>query len=353
MSRAMRRAGQKVVALFCVALSLNLNLMIAGCTQTGVLGGVPNLVRIPLTQDHPISRALRDTNFDGAIFFDALPKQESFRLVYLRDGRDFSGTYSFTGSEMLLNDLRLEADGRWVEIRFNDRKQIVAISSSDGTNWTRDKDDGARAVADVAPGVDGYIEANADILVAAEEIDLAMGRLPAIRDDLASFGVTTPVTTTGQTPATTPAKGSADKPAVLKAALVVAAAVYSPTALVLRGMFDLLILAALVPRTIAHRVDGTWNVTNGENLLEVVISHGRIVSMVEQPGGQSLEIVRSEIDDASKDRIVWEVVANVPGQDVEVEFTFDMVEVANGQLMGTLTTIGNALGRVSIDMTRQ
>lgn len=342
----------KLQALFCVALTLQLQFLTAGCGQGGLLG-LPGagVYQIQLTADHPMTTALKGSAFQGAKLMEILPQAQTFRLIFSDSTRQVSGRYSFANGEFTITQFSIKRDGQSATMSLDETRRVTSISSSDGTAWVREFPAGSAKASSSALNSDNpYVIANADLVEMAERVD-AQGGVPGTGGQTGSDGGTTQ-TGGGGVGGLTPKGGNLDAIDGASFVLAIMAAIWAPLAGILQPLLALFTFATLLEGSVLFRFDGNWRASNASSNLIVTINHGKITRLVDESSQQELTVVRSEIDDVSGSRVIWKVNAQVLGQATDVEFTFDVQEVANGTLEGTLTALGNAFARVAVTMTR-
>lgn len=342
----------KFQALFCVALTLQLQFLTVGCGQGGLLG-LPGagVYQIQLTADHPMTTALKGSAFQGAKLMEILPQSQTFRLIFSDSSRQVSGRYSFANGEFTITQFTIKHDGRSATMSLDEARRVTSISSSDGTAWVREFPAGSAKASSAALNSDNpYMIANADLVELAERVD-GQGGVPGTGGQTGPTGGTTQPGS-GGVGGLTPKGGNLDAIDGASFVLAVMAAIWAPLVGILQPLLALFTFATLIEGSVLFRFDGNWRASNASSNLIVTINHGKITRLVDESSQQELTVVRSEIDDVSGNRVIWKVNAQVLGQATDVEFTFDVQEVANGTLEGTLTALGNAFARVAVTMTR-
>ena len=337
-------------AVFCTILMLHLQILVPGCGQVGLLG-LPGAgaYQIPLTADHPLTRALQGSAFQGARIMEVMPQAQSFRLIFSDTGRQVSGNYAFVGGEFTITQFTFKQSGKSATITFDENRRVTSISSSDGAAWARAEN--AKLIGLSSSSENPYIVANADLVEIARQVD-AQGGIGSSTGSGSGGISTSPGGSTGGTPGLTPKGDSADTIDRASFILAVIAAIWAPLAGILQPLLTLFTVATLLEGSVLFRFDGNWRASNANSNLIVTINHGKISRLVDESSQQELTVLRSEIDSVSGNRVVWKVNARVLGQSADVEFTFDVQEVANGTLEGTLTALGSSFARVAVTMTR-
>lgn len=345
----------KAQAVICSLLVLNMQFLASGCGQAGLLG-LPGAgtYQIPLTADHPLTKALQGSAFQGAKLMEIMPEAQAFRLVFPGSTRQVSGNYSFSGGQFVITQFTFKQDGRSATLNFDASRKVTSIASSDGIAWARLGGSNAKSTADLSSPDNPYAIANADLVEFAREMD-AQGGTNSLPGQGNSGGSTSQPGNGGNeggVPGLTPKNGNLDAIDGASFILAVIAAIWAPLAGILQPLLTLFTVASLLEGSVLFRFDGNWRASNATSNLIVTINHGKISRLIDESSQQELGVVRSEIDDVSGNRVVWKVNAQVLGQATDVEFTFDVQEVANGTLEGTLTALGNSFARVAVTMTR-
>jgi hypothetical protein len=302
--------------------------------------------RTALSPDDELNQALRESNFSGAKYIDVNPSQQAFRLIFPDSTRIISGTYEFTGTEFTIKQFHLEADGESVTMDLNTFKQVVAIKTSKGDSWVRSDDTVMKENASREAGVNGYLAANEDLLELARIIDEENGYVGSggSGGSEGTGGVTSPVIEKETT--------HSGLSTGVRAVLTMLAVLWAPLFGVLQPLVAIFTTGVIIDTVMTTRYDGQWTATSGQSNLLINISAGRITQIVETAGNQEFTLLDSRMTTNSEGRVVWEVLAQVPGQDIDVEFTFDMMEVDKNNLDGTLTALSSEVARVPMTMTR-
>lgn len=337
MLRAFKRFLFKAQACLCILLVLHTQFFIAGCGP-GFSLFPTGMFLIPLEASHPIVTALEGSSLAGPTALEVTPGTRQFRLIY-SDARELSGSYMMNGDSITLADFNFSVYGEGAKLEFNRAKQIAAISVHGGPSWSRPADDNSRIAGADNGSTNPYIAANQDILELAASLDQASQN-------------------GGTPPATPPAGGgpikgaTASATSTLNSILAVLAAIWLPIATILQPLAQLFTVAFVLDNSFGLRFDGTWRAVNSTSNLIVTVSGGKITRLVDDASRQELDIVSTRLADRSGNRITWVVNARVLGQATTVEFTFDVEELTNGSLEGTLTALGNTFARVPVTMSR-
>ncbi|QDV92486.1 hypothetical protein RAS2_36050 [Phycisphaerae bacterium RAS2] len=339
MLRAFKRISFKAQACLCVMLVLHSQFFIAGCGP-GISLLPTGMFVIPLDANHPLVASLEGTALSGPTAIEVTPGSRQFRLIY-SDARELSGSYMMNGDSITLADFNFSVYGEGAKLEFNSAKQIASISVHGGPTWARPADDNGRVVAADGSSTNPYMAANQDIL-----------ELAATLDQAAQNGGTPPATppTTG---GSNPIKGAtASATSTLSSILAVLTAIWLPIASILQPLAQLFTFAFVLDNSFGLRFDGTWKAVNSTSNLIVTVAGGKITKLVDDASRQELDVVNTRLADRSGNRITWVVNAQVLGQATTVEFTFDVEELTDGSLEGTLTALGNTFARVPVTMSR-
>lgn len=184
----------KTKAVLCLLLTANLSIWGLGCGQVGysLLGEVV----IPLTADHELTEALKGSEFEGATAVAVNPGTQTFRLIFPDSERELSGTYinKQTGAE--LTSVTLATPTQTATLQLGPGQRVTQITSTLGSTWARpaewDQAASTYAAAPAAPSApsapsapaaareissdaSGYLEANAQLLELARQLDEQRG----------------------------------------------------------------------------------------------------------------------------------------------------------------------------------
>ncbi len=339
MLRAFKRFSFKTQACLCVMLVLHSQLFIAGCGPGFSLLPTGMFI-IPLDANHPLVASLEGTALSGPTAIEVTPGTRQFRLIY-SDARELSGSYMMNGDAITLADFSFSVYGEGAKLEFNSAKQIASISVHGGPTWSRPADDNGRIAGADNGSANPYMAANQDILELAASLDQA-----------AQNGGTPPATPPGSG-GSNPIKGAtASATSTLSSILAVLTAIWLPIASILQPLAQLFTFAFVLDNSFGLRFDGTWKAANSTSNLIVTVAGGKITKLVDDASRQELDIVNTRLADRSGNRITWVVNAQVLGQATTVEFTFDVEELTDGSLEGTLTALGNTFARVPVTMSR-
>lgn len=168
----------KAKALLGVALVFNL-VVVTGCGQSALF--LPESTEtLELSADHPLAQQLADTPFDGATAIQVDRSTKSFRLVYPDTNTQLSGKFATTEEgQAYVSSFTIGQGGQVVTLKINSRKEITDIDTSAGARWQRVSTAAPAApTAPRAPGakamasdIDAYLDANADLIAMAQQID--------------------------------------------------------------------------------------------------------------------------------------------------------------------------------------
>ena len=168
--RISRLVSQRVKAVLCVGLIVNLNLMAVGCGQPGLMALTDGVLRLALDADHPISQALRGSDYAGATAVEVNPAEGTFHLVFPDDAREMSGRFVVEGGKPRVTEFLLGLDGRTNTFSFDTLKQITHIGNSLGQTWDRPAEWTAAAASEDNT-VEAFKAANAQLIELASQID--------------------------------------------------------------------------------------------------------------------------------------------------------------------------------------
>jgi len=192
----MKRNCQEIIfkakAVLGVLLTANLCLWGLGCGQVGYSLLGERIIQ--LTEDHPLTAALKGSDFEGATALAVNPGTQTFRLIFPNGQRQLSGSYTNTQAQVELTSITLITAAQSATLQFGAGQRVVQIASTTGSTWTRpiewDQATGNFATAPKAPTAPGapstpgaargisanaYTEANAQLLDLARELDVESG----------------------------------------------------------------------------------------------------------------------------------------------------------------------------------
>ncbi|MEK6643305.1 MAG: hypothetical protein AABZ08_05300 [Planctomycetota bacterium] len=345
MSRSFNLVVFKSKAVLCLVLTLTCQVMLPGCGLNGIslLSGAEQL-RVSLPADHPLRQALEGSPF-RATAIDIFPTTQQFSLVLVDKTQKLSGKYAFVDGQFTIAEFFVINRGKSATLIMDGNKRVSRMITSDGSEWKLPVGS-ERIDAPTVDGVDAYLQANTMLLDVAQRMD----------DEIAAGAVTpTPqpvpiVSLPAADPTTPKATASYDDP--LRAALLVISGIWFPLIGILPALLALFSVSAVLQSALVLRFDGTWMANNANSELQVSISGGKIIRLVDPSSGQEIGITDSKLESVSGNRVVWTVDTNILGQGTPVNFEFDVKELANGSLEGTLTTLGANLARVPLTMAR-
>lgn len=338
MSTSFNRLVFRAKAVLCLVLLMTATFHLSGCA-TAPGGLLPaDQLRIPLTNNDALSEALAGSPFAGASALDIFPVRQEFSLVMPDDSKVLSGKYAFSDGQFTITEVFAQNAGRSGTLTMDVTKQVNRIATSDGLEWKLDNS-AARTAPQSAAGLDAYLQANAALLLAAKEMDAQAGT-----------NAPSASTVTANPISTSPKPSAALNP--LFGVLYTIAIIWYP----IIGFFDTLLtvftVSTILQSSLVGRFDGTWNASNAGNQLRVTISGGKITRIIDSASGQQLNILDNQSAIVEGNNVTFTADANVLGQSTPVTFEFDVQEMSNGSLVGSLTTLGNTFARVPVTLTR-
>lgn len=192
----MKRDYQAIIfrakAVLCLLLTANVCIWGLGCGQVGysMLGEVV----IQLTEDHPLTSALKGSEFEGATAIVVNPGMQTFRLIFPDEQRGLSGTYVNAPTAVELTSITLTTAQQTATLQLGTGQRVTQIVSTIGSTWWRpaewDQTTGNYATAPKAPAAtgapsapsaakeittDAYAAANAELLGLAQQLDAENG----------------------------------------------------------------------------------------------------------------------------------------------------------------------------------
>jgi hypothetical protein len=343
MSAEFKRVVHRAKAVLCLILMLQAQLMInGGCGTSGGLLSPAQQLRIPLPSSHPLSQALSGSPFAGATALNVYPTSQRFDLELRDPTKQLSGKYAYRDGEFAITEFYTQNRGRSATLWIDESKRVSRIATSDGVDWKL-SDVSARTDGDASAtvGVDAYLEANVALLEVARQLD---------EEFAASGEAPTSIATAGST--STDDKTTASLSDPLRIALVLIAGIWYPIAGIVTQLVTIFTVSTVLQSALVLRFDGTWSATNASSELIVTVSGGKITRLVDSSSGQQLDITDTQLTSVNGNQIVWTVDASVLGQTPTVTFEFDVQELSDGSLKGTLTTLGSSFARVPVTMTR-
>ncbi len=342
----------KMKSVLCMLLMLYGPVVLTGCGNNPLGPGVPIAqLQIPISPDGSLSQALAGTSFQGAVAIAIMPASQQFRLIFRDDVRQVSGFYALKNGEFTLTGFSFKnADGS-ASVRLDSERKVESITTSGGESWERLAQDLASArttVTSTDPSANPYMAANADLIQFAASMDQSTA-VPTPSSSTSSGALTSlgALQATGKANNADSSEGGG-----LRIVLSVIAAIWAPLAGILTPLLAFFTVASIIEKSMVLRFDGTWTATNASSNLLVTIDGGKITKLVDADSSQELTVVDSRLDRLEGNHVVWNVTANVLGQPTNVDFTFDVQELSNGSLEGTLTALGSTFARVAVTMTR-
>ena len=175
----------KTKAVLCVLLVLNLHAWIAGCTgPAGIAAPLTGILRIELSADHALTKALNNSVLIGAEAFEIDPVRKSFRIIFAEENREVTGTYAVIDGAFTITKFTFGRLGRSVTMSLDLSKRVRTIVTDDGFAWQRPAN--WPLVGPSSDGVEGYVEANAQLLDIAKGVD--QGQTPNPGNDTTNPG---------------------------------------------------------------------------------------------------------------------------------------------------------------------
>lgn len=151
-------------------LVLNLHVWIAGCTgPAGIAAPLAGILRIELSPDHALNKALNNSVLIGAEAFEIDPVRKSFRVIFAEENRNVTGTYAVINGAFTITQFTFGRFGRSVTMSLDLSKRVRTIVTDDGFVWQRPAN--WSLIEPSSDGVEGYVEANAQLLDVAKGVD--------------------------------------------------------------------------------------------------------------------------------------------------------------------------------------
>jgi len=342
-SRLNRLIFQGKVTL-CLILMVQMQFLMGGC---GIGAGslLPaDQLRIPINFGDEMNLALRNTPFSSATAIDVFPSQQNFSLVIPDSTRKLSGKYAFRDNAFTITEFFVQNANRSATIMMDDFKHVSRITTSNGLDWKLPPDTSKSNVASAisATGLDAYLQANSVLLDVAKQLDV----------ESATAAGASPTSAVGSTsPATTEPKSSAAlSPAV--GVLYVIATIWYPIIGILDTLVTVFTVSTLLQSSLIGRFDGTWQASNASSDLIVTIAGGKITKIVDPSSGQQFDVTNADPATVDGNRVTFSADATVLGQDTPVTFEFEVQEMSNGSLAGSLSVFGDTFARVPVTMVR-
>jgi hypothetical protein len=167
-----------------IVLVMNLNLVVGCGGLAGLLPGAT--VRVPVGSNQELVDALAGTPFANATAIDVNQVTKTFRMVFADGTQQMSGSFVENNGELFVTQFAVTQGNQTVYLVLNLDKEITDISSAHGATWQRSpstqaprapKAPTAPGARTVAAGAQDYVDANADLVALAEELD-AQGATP-------------------------------------------------------------------------------------------------------------------------------------------------------------------------------
>ncbi|MFQ5411387.1 MAG: hypothetical protein ACE5EC_03795, partial [Phycisphaerae bacterium] len=171
---------QRLKSLLCVTLVLNVHVWLGGCAGwMDPLAPSGEMIRIDLTPDHPISRALAGSAMAGATAVEINPAAQSLHFVYPNAHQKIDAHYSINHGEFVIQEFSFGRQGRSVDMTLDAAKRVTTVRTDDGFLWTRPAKWQSKAAS--SSGVQGYLNANIELMKVAREDDQSRGITPPDR----------------------------------------------------------------------------------------------------------------------------------------------------------------------------
>lgn len=160
------RPLRSIASALCVVLVFNLVVLTPGCgTRFDWRGPTAGKVSIALTPDHPISRALSGTGFEGAESLEADMEAGTFRLVFPDDSRTITGRFVRSGDSWEMTEFSFGTSSGAAKMSLDaSSHQVTMIETTQGDIWTPSKVSDAPSRAVSGDRVDSYVQSNTELL---------------------------------------------------------------------------------------------------------------------------------------------------------------------------------------------
>jgi len=157
-------------AVLCVLLVVNLHVWLGACTgPSEPTAPLNNVIRIELTPDHSLAKALGTGVLDGAKAFEIDPVLKTFRVIFADPAREVTGKYASVDGAIRITKFTFGRLGRSVTMELDLSKRVRTIDTDDGFHWQRPSN--WKLIKSSAPGVQGYVDVNAQLLAFARDVD--------------------------------------------------------------------------------------------------------------------------------------------------------------------------------------
>lgn len=174
---ASRSIYHRLKALVCVVLILNLHFWLGGCGNTvGVV--TPESSRDVLPLDHPLSQALQGSALLGATGIEIDAIAGTFRIAFVDGTQRLEGRYALgPDGRYTITEMTLGRQGASVEFSFDLSKRVTAIRTDSGIEWLAPPKpvSSSSSRGSESEGVQAYVDANAELLSLAREVDRQSG----------------------------------------------------------------------------------------------------------------------------------------------------------------------------------
>lgn len=153
-----------------MALVFNLVVLTPGCgTRINWQGPTSGRVSIPLTLDHPISKALSGTGFEGAQLLEADMDAGVFRLVYPDESRTITGRFIRVGDSWEMTEFSFGTSAGAAQMTLDaSSRQVTMIETSQGDIWTPIKVNDASSRALPGDRIESYVHSNSELMPPAD-----------------------------------------------------------------------------------------------------------------------------------------------------------------------------------------
>lgn len=160
------RFSRTITSALCVVLVFNLVILTPGCgTRFDWRGPMAGQVSIPLTPDHPISKALSGTAFEGAESLEADMDAGTFRLVFPDDARTITGRFVRSGDSWEMTEFSFGTSAGAAKMSLDAvSRQVTMIETTQGDIWTPSKISDAPSRAVSGDRIESYVQSNAELM---------------------------------------------------------------------------------------------------------------------------------------------------------------------------------------------
>lgn len=160
------RPLHSIASALCIVLVFNLVVLTPGCgTRINWQGPTSGRVSIPLTPDHPISKALSGTGFEGAQSLEADMDDGVFRLVFPDESRTITGRFVRSGDSWEMTEFSFGTSSGAAKMSLDAAsRQVTMIETSQGEIWTPSKVNDASSRAASGDRIESYVQSNTELL---------------------------------------------------------------------------------------------------------------------------------------------------------------------------------------------